>query len=117
MRGSGERPSPPPGLIEGGVVAIARRLDPAVVTAVADGLLGGGVRAFEVTLNDQTWQSADGNVRMSYIAMQNNNEDSNGILTIEVKGALLEPGKPARFEVVGGAKGSQRWFGVYLVGN
>lgn len=52
MRGSGDRPSPPPGLIEGGVVAIARRLDPTVVTAVADGLLEGGVRVFEVTLND-----------------------------------------------------------------
>ena len=52
MPGSGERPSLPPGLIEGGVVAIARRLDPAVVTAVADGLIGGGVRLFEVTLND-----------------------------------------------------------------
>ena len=52
MRGSGDRPSPPSGLIEGGVVAIARRLDPTVVTAVADGLLEGGVRVFEVTLND-----------------------------------------------------------------
>ena len=72
---------------------------------------------FEVALNDQIWQSADGNVRMSYIAMQNNSEDSNGILTIEVKKTLLEPGKPATFEVVGGAKGSQRWFGIYLVGN
>jgi 2-dehydro-3-deoxyphosphogluconate aldolase / (4S)-4-hydroxy-2-oxoglutarate aldolase len=52
MRDSEERPALPPGLVEGGVVAIARRLDPAVVTAVADGLLEGGVRAFEVTLND-----------------------------------------------------------------
>jgi 2-dehydro-3-deoxyphosphogluconate aldolase / (4S)-4-hydroxy-2-oxoglutarate aldolase len=52
MRGSRERPSPPPGLVEGGVVAIARRLDPTIVTAVADGLLEGGVRVFEVTLND-----------------------------------------------------------------
>jgi len=52
MHGSGERPALPPGLVECGVVAIARRLDPAVVTAVADGLLQGGVRAFEVTLND-----------------------------------------------------------------
>ena len=41
-----------PGLIEGGVVAIARGLDPTVVAAVADGLLRGGVRLFEVTLND-----------------------------------------------------------------
>lgn len=46
------RPTIPAGLVEGGVVAIARRLDPARVTAVADGLLEGGVRAFELTLND-----------------------------------------------------------------
>jgi 2-dehydro-3-deoxyphosphogluconate aldolase/(4S)-4-hydroxy-2-oxoglutarate aldolase len=46
------RPPLPPGLQDGGVVAIARRLDPRRVEAVADGLLGGGVRAFELTLND-----------------------------------------------------------------
>jgi 2-dehydro-3-deoxyphosphogluconate aldolase/(4S)-4-hydroxy-2-oxoglutarate aldolase len=34
------------------VVAIARRLDARTVVAVADGLLGGGVRAFELTLNE-----------------------------------------------------------------
>ena len=68
---------------------------------------------FEVVLNDQTWQNSDGSVRLIYTVMQNNAEDCNGILVIEVKGALLEPGKPATFEVVGGAKGSQRWFGIY----
>lgn len=33
------------------VVAIARRLDPDSLARIADGLLGGGVRAFEVTLD------------------------------------------------------------------
>jgi 2-dehydro-3-deoxyphosphogluconate aldolase / (4S)-4-hydroxy-2-oxoglutarate aldolase len=47
-----KRPAPPAGLAAGGVVAIARRVRPEVVTVVADGLLRGGVRAFEVTLND-----------------------------------------------------------------
>lgn len=46
------RPALPAGLIEGGVVAIARRLDAASVTAIADALVEGGIRAFELTLND-----------------------------------------------------------------
>jgi 2-dehydro-3-deoxyphosphogluconate aldolase/(4S)-4-hydroxy-2-oxoglutarate aldolase len=52
MRGSGERPALPAGLVEAGVIAIARGLDRKLVTAVADGLVGGGVRVFEITLNE-----------------------------------------------------------------
>jgi 2-dehydro-3-deoxyphosphogluconate aldolase/(4S)-4-hydroxy-2-oxoglutarate aldolase len=48
----GDRPALPAGLVEGGVVAIGRRLDPGTVARIADGLLGGGVRAFELTLNE-----------------------------------------------------------------
>jgi putative heme-binding domain-containing protein len=70
---------------------------------------------FNVSLHDQAWQSADGKVRMSYTVMENNNEDSNGVLLIEVAATLLEPGKPLTFEVVGSAAKSQRWFGVYLL--
>jgi 2-dehydro-3-deoxyphosphogluconate aldolase/(4S)-4-hydroxy-2-oxoglutarate aldolase len=47
-----DRPPLPAGFRDGGVVAIARRLDARTVIAVADGLLGGGVRAFELTLNE-----------------------------------------------------------------
>ncbi len=46
------RPPIPAGLIEGGVVAIARRLAPSDVPAIADGLVAGGIRAFELTLNE-----------------------------------------------------------------
>jgi len=46
------RPAIPPGLLRGGVVAIGRRIDPARVAAVIDGLAGGGVEAFELTLNE-----------------------------------------------------------------
>jgi 2-dehydro-3-deoxyphosphogluconate aldolase/(4S)-4-hydroxy-2-oxoglutarate aldolase len=46
------RPPVPAGLVAGGVVAIGRRLDAGKVAAIADGLLGGGVRAFELTLNE-----------------------------------------------------------------
>jgi len=70
---------------------------------------------FNVSLHDQTWQSADGKLRMGYTVMENNAEDSNGILLIEVAGLLLEAGKPATFEVVGSQANSQRWFGVYQV--
>jgi 2-dehydro-3-deoxyphosphogluconate aldolase/(4S)-4-hydroxy-2-oxoglutarate aldolase len=46
------RPAIPVGLVEGGVVAIARRLAPETAPRVADALAAGGVRAFEVTLNE-----------------------------------------------------------------
>lgn len=46
------RPAVPAGLVDGGVVAIGRRLDAGRLAAIADGLLGGGVRAFELTLNE-----------------------------------------------------------------
>ncbi len=70
---------------------------------------------FDVTLTDQTWSSADGQVRLSYAVRESNSEDSNGILTIEVAASRLESGKPATFEVTGSAARSQRWFGIYLV--
>jgi 2-dehydro-3-deoxyphosphogluconate aldolase/(4S)-4-hydroxy-2-oxoglutarate aldolase len=46
------RPSIPAGIREGGVVAVARNLSADRVGDVADGLLRGGVRALEITLND-----------------------------------------------------------------
>ena len=45
------RPAIPPGLLIGGVVAIGRHVAPSAVPAVAEALAGGGVRAFELTLN------------------------------------------------------------------
>lgn len=46
------RPAVPTGLTSGGVVAIGRHIAAAAVPAVADALVAGGVRAFEITLND-----------------------------------------------------------------
>jgi 2-dehydro-3-deoxyphosphogluconate aldolase / (4S)-4-hydroxy-2-oxoglutarate aldolase len=46
------RPEIPAGLLAGGVVAIARRLLPDAAPRVAAALAEGGVRAFEVTLNE-----------------------------------------------------------------
>jgi putative membrane-bound dehydrogenase-like protein len=70
---------------------------------------------FNVTLTDQSWQSANGQARMTYNVMESNTEDSNGVLVIEVPVAMLESGKPATFEVIGSAAGGQRWFGIYLL--
>jgi putative heme-binding domain-containing protein len=70
---------------------------------------------FNVAITDQSWQSADGKIKMIYTVMENNPEDSNGVLMIEATSSLLTPGKPATFEVIGSSSNSQRWFGIYLV--
>jgi hypothetical protein len=78
-------------------------------------LNGKAVLDFNVTLSDAIWKSKDGAVSMRYQAMENNVEDSNGVLTISVRGELLKAGERATFEVTGSAANSQRWFGIYLV--
>lgn len=45
------RPTLPPGITHGGVVAVARRLSADEVPAIADALARGGILAFELTLN------------------------------------------------------------------
>lgn len=46
------RPAIPAGLVAGGVVAIARRLDDSTAPGVARALAEGGIGAFEITLNE-----------------------------------------------------------------
>jgi 2-dehydro-3-deoxyphosphogluconate aldolase/(4S)-4-hydroxy-2-oxoglutarate aldolase len=46
------RPSIPSAITETGVIAIGRRLDPAAIADTCDALLEGGIRAFELTLNE-----------------------------------------------------------------
>ncbi len=70
---------------------------------------------FDVTLSDQSWASADGRVRMIYSVREANAEDSCGELAVEVaEEPGQSPAEPVQFEVTGAAKGSQRWFGIYL---
>jgi hypothetical protein len=76
-------------------------------------LNGKPVLDFGVALHDQSWHSADGKVQMSYLTMEDSSRESNGILTITVSDSLLEPGKPASFEVVGVSPKTQSWFGIY----
>lgn len=45
------RPPIPPQIAEGRIIAIGRGLDPDRVLRIADGLVEGGIRAFEITLN------------------------------------------------------------------
>jgi hypothetical protein len=70
---------------------------------------------FNVALSDQSWQNTDGRVCMTYTVMENNAEDSNGVLLIEAHASLLKPGEPVQFEVIGSGAHSQRWFGIYLL--
>ena len=49
--GAAARPPIPDAITRPRVIAIARRLDPDRLARIADGLLAGGVRAFEVTLD------------------------------------------------------------------
>jgi 2-dehydro-3-deoxyphosphogluconate aldolase / (4S)-4-hydroxy-2-oxoglutarate aldolase len=53
------RPAIPAGIRDGGVVAIARNLSADTVRNVADGLLRGGVRALEITLNEPEDRALD----------------------------------------------------------
>ncbi|MEP6664539.1 MAG: c-type cytochrome, partial [Verrucomicrobiota bacterium] len=76
---------------------------------------GKAVLDFNVTLTDGMWKSRDGSVSMRYQVMENNAEDSNGVLTISVRGDLLKADAPIQFEVTGSASNSQRWFGIYQV--
>lgn len=46
------RPSIPKAITDAGVLAIARRPDPASIPSICDALLAGGVHAFELTLNE-----------------------------------------------------------------
>jgi hypothetical protein len=48
---------------------------------------------FNVTTTDRSWQSDDGRVRMNYIVMENNFEDSNGLLVLEVAQRPARPGQ------------------------
>lgn len=76
---------------------------------------GGSPISFDVTLVDQDWVSSDGRVRMSYHVREANSQDSCGSLVVEIAEALAGVG-PVEFEVAGSIRASQRWFGIYLIG-
>jgi hypothetical protein len=66
-----------------------------------------------VALHDQSWHSADGKVAAIYLTMEDSARESNGIMVLTVSDSLLQPGKPATFEVIGATPKTGSWFGVY----
>jgi putative heme-binding domain-containing protein len=68
---------------------------------------------FGVALHDQAWHGGDGKVNVSYLTMEDSPRESNGIMTVSVSASLLQPGKPAIFEVVGQTPKTTSWFGIY----
>jgi len=67
---------------------------------------------FDVAIEPAVWKSPDGSIEMRYDVRARNEEDSTGLVTIEVPASLLEAGNPATLRVTGSAAGSRRWFGV-----
>lgn len=51
QQGPSSRPSVPPEISAGRVIAIGRRLQPGSIVRVAEALVAGGVRAFEITMD------------------------------------------------------------------
>jgi hypothetical protein len=68
---------------------------------------------WDVSLEDRTWTGAGGKAVLRYTVLENNAEDSGGVLELEVDGRGLKAGSLAEFEVVGSSSNSQRWFGIY----
>lgn len=83
----------PEGITSGGVVAIARRLDPVRAVAIADALAAGGVGAFELTLNEP---EADALRAIETVARERPNIDveigAGTILSIESASRAIDAG-------------------------
>ena len=71
---------------------------------------------FDVALHDQAWHSADGMVEVTYMAMQDSADESNGMMNLSVSDSLLEAGKAVTFEVTAPGARSKRWFGIFVTG-
>jgi 2-dehydro-3-deoxyphosphogluconate aldolase / (4S)-4-hydroxy-2-oxoglutarate aldolase len=87
------RPTIPAGIREGGVVAVARSLSTDTVRDVADGLLRGGVRALEITLNEPEDRALEAIRTAARHAQGSELEIGAGtILTIEAAERAVEAG-------------------------
>ena len=90
---TGARPPIPAGVLEGGVVAIARNLTAEKVPDVADGLLRGGVRAFELTLNEPKDEALEALRAAARHAEASALEIGAGtVLTIDAAGGAIDAG-------------------------
>ena len=71
----------------------------------------------DVVHKNTTWQSADGQVILKYEVKSADGEDSSGLMTLSVPGKMLKPGERFQLQVIGSARNSRRWFGLYEVDN
>jgi hypothetical protein len=70
---------------------------------------------FEVVQKDETWHGADGKIVLKYGMKRVETEDSSGIMELTLPGSMLKKGERAKLRVVGSAKESRRWFGIYEI--
>ena len=71
------RPQIPAGITTGGVVAIGRRVSAAAGPGIAAALADGGVRAFELTLNDPAKNEGAKRVRCAVALARGRKHDVN----------------------------------------
>jgi 2-dehydro-3-deoxyphosphogluconate aldolase/(4S)-4-hydroxy-2-oxoglutarate aldolase len=87
------RPEIPAGITTGGVVAIARGLPPDKAVAVAEALARGGVRAFELTLNEPEADALAGIETVARVARDLGLDLGAGtVLSIEAAGRAVDAG-------------------------
>ncbi len=70
---------------------------------------------FDVTLDDASFGDPHGLIHATYRVLENNTEDSSGILSVLIPPSETPTGQPVRFAVTASASASQRWFGIYSV--
>jgi putative heme-binding domain-containing protein len=68
---------------------------------------------FDVTLDDAEWASADRGVVLRYRVEERNDEDSNGILELDLDRARVPTDGRLRISIQASNNSSQRWFGLY----
>ncbi|MBM3821743.1 MAG: c-type cytochrome [Verrucomicrobia bacterium] len=79
-------------------------------------MVNGHVAArFEVTLNNATWNSPDGRLQTRYAVQEITDQDSFGILTMDVVSDMIPDEGETHFMVEAQPVESQRWFGIYQV--
>jgi 2-dehydro-3-deoxyphosphogluconate aldolase/(4S)-4-hydroxy-2-oxoglutarate aldolase len=88
----------PPRIVESGVIAIGRRLDPRSVARIGDGLLAAGIGAFEITVGSPGALDAIGELETRFGGQGDLVIGAGTVLTIEDATAALAAG--AKFLVM-----------------
>jgi 2-dehydro-3-deoxyphosphogluconate aldolase/(4S)-4-hydroxy-2-oxoglutarate aldolase len=87
------RPAIPAGVVSAGVVAIGRRVAAGSVPAVAEALVAGGVRAFELTLNEPEGDALRAIEAAARVGLDLGLEVGAGtVLSIEAAGRAIDAG-------------------------